>query len=247
MRRKCVRGAGVRPGCERDRELAAPDNRSLMSRTTTATRTRSGRTRRADGAGLRARRRRCGRHGCRKVWAKKDERGAEGGAEAVHEDGPDLHLHARRELAGAHAVVLDRAQTPRRARPPSRSTRATASPSTTTTPAWPSARTPLRTWHDRRDAGAARRPRDPPPQRFDRVLGLPERHAAPRSPALPGKSPACSPPRPRTGTTGGGPPIGGPPHVTPFTAGVCGGARESPPPTAGVRSGIVSAWGSERG
>ena len=33
--------------------------------------------------------------GCRKVWTNTTERGLERRAEAVHQDGPDLHVHAR--------------------------------------------------------------------------------------------------------------------------------------------------------
>ena len=69
-----------------------------------------------------------GGRGCRKVWTNTTERGLERRAEAVHEDGPDLHVHARRELdPGARSRTTGPRSAPRPARPPSRSTPATAS------------------------------------------------------------------------------------------------------------------------
>ena len=49
--------------------------------------------------------------GCRKVWEAMTERGSTRGAEAVHEDRPDLHVHARPERdPGLAALLLDRDQ-----------------------------------------------------------------------------------------------------------------------------------------
>ena len=146
-----VRGAGVRRGIERDRELAAHEQPLLYVENNYGYQDPFGPSSGAVTAPGFARVdvKRRGR-GCRKVWTNTTERGLERRAEAVHEDGPDLHVHARRELdPRARSPTTGPRSAPRPARPSSRSTPATASRTTTTTPAWASARTAPPTWRPR--------------------------------------------------------------------------------------------------
>ncbi len=53
-----------------------------------------------------------GGKGCRVVWTNRDRPRLDGGAEAVHEDRPDLHVHARAGRAARAAVFLDGALRP---------------------------------------------------------------------------------------------------------------------------------------